>query len=521
MRKVLFAIVMIVSLSWITSAAAADLTIGTRTEPIIDPQFMYSTSNLNFSKHIFGMLVESDENGNAVPGLAESWKPLDQNTWEFKLRDAKCHDGKPFTAEDVKFSIERIPTIKNCPTPLTGTVKTIEKVEVVDPKTVKMTTKSPNPNLPMHLTEVPMVLKRAAEGAETSDFNSGKAAIGAGPYKFVQYLPGDKVVLERFADYWGPKPAWDKLTFKVISDDASRVAALLGNDVDFIDYVPPTQAEMLKKRDGIKVYARPSDRIIYLFVNVEADDLPAFTDAEGKALGKNPLRDKKVRKAIEMGINRDIIVDKVMKGLAQAESQTIPKGWYGYNPDIKNPAYDPAQAKKLLAEAGYPNGFGLTVYGPNDRYVNDSQICQAVGQMLSKIGLQVKVDTMPKSVFFTKTGPPNNEFTLGLLGWGNTPVSTDGLEGLIHSNSEKVGMGQYNAGGYANPEVDALIEKAAQTVDLKAREKLVQEASAKAMDDVALIPLHTQYSISAGTSGLDYTPRADEGTLATNVKPVK
>ena len=141
--------------------------------------------------------------------------------------------------------------------------------------------------------------------------------------------------------------------------------------------------------------------------------------------------------------------------------------------------------------------------------------------MLSKIGLQVKVDTMPKSVFFTKTGPPNNEFTLGLLGWGNTPVSTDGLEGLIHSNSEKVGMGQYNAGGYANPEVDALIEKAAQTVDLKAREKLVQEASAKAMDDVALIPLHTQYSISAGTSGLDYTPRADEGTLATNVKPVK
>ncbi len=126
----------------------------------------------------------------------------------------------------------------------------------------------------------------------------------------------------------------------------------MGKDVDFIDYVPPTQAEMLKKRDGIKVFARPSDRIIYLFVNVEADDMPAFTDAEGKALGKNPLRDKKVRKAIAMAINRQIIVDKVMKGLAQAETQTIPKGWYGYNPDIKNPAYDPAQAKKLLAESG-------------------------------------------------------------------------------------------------------------------------------------------------------------------------
>ncbi len=518
MRKVLFAIVMIMSLTWITCAAAAELTIGTRTEPSIDPHFMYTTSNLNFSKHIFGMLVESDENGNPVPGLAESWKPLDQNTWEFKLRDAKCHDGKPFTAEDVKFSIERIPNVKNSPTPLTGTVKSIASVEIVDPKTVKLITKSPNPNLPMHLTEVPMVVKRTADGAETSDFNSGKAAIGAGPYKFVEFLPGDKVMLERFDGYWGTKPAWDKVTFKVISDDAARVAALMGKDVDFIDYVPPTQAEMLKKRDGVEVFARASDRIIYLFVNVEADSLPAFTDAAGKELGKNPLRDKKVRKAIAMSINRQVIVDKVMKGLAQAETQTIPKGWYGYNPDIKNPAYDPAKAKALLAEAGYPDGFGITVYGPNDRYVNDSQICQAVGQMMSQAGLKVKVDTMPKSVFFTKTGPPNNEFTFGLLGWGNTPVSTDGMEGLIHSNSEKVGMGQYNAGGYANPEVDALIEKAARTVDMAAREKLVRQASALAMEDVALIPLHTQYSISAGRAGLTYTPRADEGTLAMNVK---
>ena len=216
----------------------------------------------------------------------------------------------------------------------------------------------------------------------------------------------------------------------------------MGGDVDFIDYVPPTQAEMLKKRPGIKVFARASDRIIYLFVNVEADSLPAFTDPEGNPLGKNPLRDKKVRKAIAMSINRQAIVDKVMKGLAQPETQTIPKGWYAFNSEIKNPAYDPAGAKKRLAEAGYPNGFGITVYGPNDRYVNDAQICQAVGQMMSRIGLKVKVDAMPKSVFFSKTGPPNNQFTFGLLGWGNTPVSTDGMEGLIHSNSEAVGMGQ-------------------------------------------------------------------------------
>ncbi len=517
MRKVLFAVMLIATLTWTIGAVAADLTIGTRTEPSIDPHFMYTTSNLNFSKHLFGMLVESDENGNPMPGLAESWKPVDEKTWEFKLRSANCHDGKPFTAEDVKFSIERIPMVKS-PTPLTGTVKTIASVEIVDAGTVRLITKSPNPNLPLHLTEVPMVVKRAAEGAETQDFNSGKAAIGAGPYKLVKFTPGDKVLLERFGGYWGPKPTWDKVTFKVISDDASRVTALMGKDVDFIDYVPPTQAEMLKKRKGVKVFARASDRIIYLFVNVEADSLPAFTDADGKPLGKNPLRDKKVRKAIAMSINRQAIVDKVMKGLAQPETQTIPKGWYAFNPEIKNPPYDPAGARKLLAEAGYPNGFGITVYGPNDRYVNDAQICQAVGQMMAGIGLKVNVDAMPKSVFFSKTGPPNNQFTFGLLGWGNTPVSTDGMEGLIHSNSEAVGMGQYNAGGYANAEVDALIEKAAKTVDFDARAKLIRKASAIAMEDVAMIPLHTQYSISAGRDGLSYTPRADEGTLATNVK---
>jgi peptide/nickel transport system substrate-binding protein len=295
----------------------------------------------------------------------------------------------------------------------------------------------------------------------------------------------------------------------------------MGKDVDFIDYVPPTQAEMLKKREGINVFARASDRIIYLFINVEADDLPAFTDAGGKPLGKNPLRDKNVRKAIAMSIDRQVIVKKVMKDLALAETQTIPKGWYGYNPDIKNPPYDPDQARKLLAEAGYPEGFGLTVYGPNDRYVNDSQICQAVGQMMSRIGLKVRVDTMPKSVFFSKVGPPNNQWSFGLLGWGNTPVSTDSLEGLIHSNAEAVKMGQYNAGGYARPEVDALIEKAAMTVDFEAREKLIQQASALAMEDVCMIPLHTQFSISAGRPGLEYTPRADEGTLAVNIKAAR
>ena len=158
-----------------------------------------------------------------------------------------------------------------------------------------------------------------------------------------------------------------------------------------------------------------------------------------------------MRKAISMAINRDAIASKVMEGLAAPAGQTVPEGWFGYNPDLKVEPYNPEGAKQLLADAGYPDGFGLTIHGPNDRYVNDSEICQAVGQMLARIGLDIKVDTMPKSVFFSKVRVPNVEFSFGLLGRGNSPYPASGHIGLLHSYNKDKGSGAYNRAGYANP----------------------------------------------------------------------
>ncbi len=499
------------------NASAEDLVIGARAEPAIDPHFSYLSTNLAYARHIFGVLVQSDENSNLKPGLATSWKALDDTTWEFKLRKGvKFHDGSPFTAKDVLFSIKRIPEVPNSPNPFTGVIRSIKSTKVVNDYTIQFKTKEINPFLPKNLSEVIIVSEKAAKGASTAGFNSGKATIGTGPYKFVKYVSGDRLILQRYNGYWGEKPVWKNLTFKIISDDAARVAALMGGDVDLIDFVPPVQVAALEKRSNLKVFKRSSDRIIYLFVNVEADTSPYLTDLKGNPLPENPLRNPLVRYAISAGINRDAIVSRVMDGLATAESQTIPSGWFGYNDDLKNPEYDPKFAKQLLAKAGYPNGFGITVHGPNDRYVNDAKICQAVGQMLSRIGLKVKVDTMPKAVFFPKLGPPGTELAFGLLGWGNSPLESDGLVGLMHTYSKEKGMGQYNAGGYGNPAFDRLIEKALVTVDAKKRDQMEQQASKIAMEDFALIPLHTQYTIAAARRGIKFTPRADESTLAMN-----
>ena len=228
-----------------------------------------------------------------------------------------------------------------------------------------------------------------------------------------------------------------------------------------------------------------------------------------------------MRKAISMAINRDAIASKVMEGLAAPAGQTVPEGWFGYNPDLKVDPYDPEGAKQLLADAGYPDGFGLTIHGPNDRYVNGSKICQAVGQMLARIGLAIKVDTMPKSVFFSKVRVPNVEFSFGLLGWGNSPYPASGHIGLLHSYDKDKGSGAYNRAGYANPAYDAAIQEAVSTVDDAERERREQAALRIAMDDVALVPMHVQFTIAATRKGLDFVPRADESTFAMNARPVQ
>ena len=506
----------------ITVSHAATLTIGSRATPTLDPHFLFLTTNVAYNQHIYGLLVAKDGDARPIPGLATSWNAIDDTTWEFKLRKGvKFHDGSEFTAEDVVFSIERIPNVPNNPNPYTGTIRTIVKMEVVDPHTIRFKTDGVNPYLPDDFGEVIIASKKHGKGASTADFNSGKAAIGTGPFKVVEHVHGERLVLERFDDYWGEKPAWDRVVFKIISDDAARVAALLGGDVDMIDFVPPTDVGHLDSNPDVTVFKRPSDRIIYFFANQRSGASPYLTDKSGKPLDKNPLQDLRVRKAISKALDRQAIYSVVMEGLAAPAGQTVPEGWFGYNPALGVEPYDPDGAKELLASAGYPDGFGLTIHGPNNRYVNDAKLCQAAGQMLARIGIDVKVDTMPKAVFFPKIRVPNVEFSFGLLGWGNSPYPASGHIGLMHTYNKDKGLGTYNRSGYSNAEYDAAIEKAVATVDDAERESLEQKAVMIAMDDLAVIPLHVQFTIAAARKGIDFSPRADEAVFAMNAKPVK
>ncbi len=498
---------------------AADLRVGMKLEPSsIDPHYHNLTPNNSFARHIFDRLVHTNEKQQLGPGLAVSWKPLSDTVWEFKLRQGvKFHDGSPFTADDVLFTFERAPNVEASPSSF-GTYTKGKTLTKVDDHTIHITTERPYPLMPNDVANINIISKKNGEGAKTGDYNSGKAAIGTGPYKFVEWVPGDRLVLEKNPDYWGEKAAFDHVVIKPINSDPTRVAALLAGDVDMIDLVPTADIAHLKTNPEVVLSQGVSNRVIYLHLDHDRDDSPFVTGTGGK----NPLKDVRVRKAISKAINRPAIVEKVMEGIAIPAGQLLPEGFFGVSPNLKAEAYDPEGAKKLLAEAGWGGGFGLTLHGPNDRYINDDKIAQAIGQMLTRVGIEAKIETMPRSVYFSRAsrGGPNKtpEFSFILVGWGaGTGEASSPLKSLLHTYDKARGFGASNRGRYSNPEVDKIIEDALATVDDAKREKLLQKATEIAINDLGIIPLHYQVNTWATRPGLAYVPRTDEETLLMNV----
>jgi peptide/nickel transport system substrate-binding protein len=358
-----------------------------------------------------------------------------------------------------------------------------------------------------------IVSKKTAAGATTEDFSSGKAMNGTGPFKFVRFQRGDRVELARNDDYWRPKPAWTKVTFRIIPSDPSRVAALLAGDVDAIENVPTADYAKIKTNPKFQTYTKVSSRIIFFHVDQFRDRSPFVFDKNGKPLDRNPLKDLRVRQAISKAIDRNAIKDRLMEGLAQPSSNLVPAPMFGHVPALKPDSYDPNAAKKLLAEAGYPNGFAMTIHGPNDRYVNDDQIMQTVAQMLTRVGVQTKVETMPMNVYLGRAR--KLEFSFALLGWApGTGEATSPLRAHLASYIPAKGWGEFAWGRYSNPKVDDLLDLALSTVDDKQREKLVQEAVTIAMTDLGIIPIHHQINVWATRKGITYRPRADEYTFA-------
>ena len=507
-------------------AGAQEIRMGVASEPTsMDPHFHNLSPNNSMLTHIFDSLVEQDEKQRLVPGLAESWQPIDSTTWEFKLRKGvRFHDGTPFTADDVLFTFERAPNVEGSPSSF-GIYTRGKTVVKVDDHTVHIKTAAPYPLMPNDVSQVFIVSRKNSAGAKTPDFNSGKASIGTGPYRFAEYAPGNRIVVQRNKLYWGPLPPWDKVTFRPIKSDPSRVAALLAGDVDIIDEVPSTDMERLKKDSRVTISQTVSNRIIYLHLDHFRDDSPFVRAKDGGPI-KNPLRDRRVRLAISKALDRDLIVSRVMEGVAIKAGQLLPEGFFGVSAKLKPLAFDPDGAKKLLAEAGVPNGFRITVHGPNDRYPNDAKIAEAVGQMLSRIGIDTQVVTMTSSVFFREasTGSPDKgpKFSFILVGWGSgTGEASSPLKSLLATFNRDKGMGASNRGRYSNSEVDKLIDDALATVDDPKRSQLLARATEVAVEDVGIIPLHYQVNTWAMRKGFAYQPRTDEYTLATGVFKAK
>jgi peptide/nickel transport system substrate-binding protein len=487
----------------------------------LDPHYHQLSPNNAVSDMIFDKLVGTDAAARNIPGLALSWSATGPTTWEFKLRpDVKFHNGNAFTAEDVVFTINRLPNVPNSPSSYAAYARPIERMEIVDPLTIRFHTREPYPLLPLDMTNVRILDAETHANATTEDFNNGRAAIGTGPFRVVEHRNGDRIEFARNDNYWGEKPAFERVNYRMVTNDATRTASLLSGDLDIIDQVPTSDLARLRRDPNMHVAEIVGLRLIFLgldHLRGPNENSPQITDNDGRPLGRNPLADVRVRRALSMAIDRRAITERVMEGAATPAGQFLPPGTFSHVPDVQAPEYNADAARRLLAEAGYPNGFRITLSGPNDRYINDSRIIQAVGQMWTRIGVRTAVEAQTWSTFVGRAG--RQEFSSFLIGWGSNPDGSHPLRNIIGTVSRERGWGASNRGRYSNAEIDGLLTQALVELDEEKREQLLIRAQRIAAEDVAVIPLHIQTNIWAMRRGFTHTARVDELTRAQDTRP--
>ncbi|MBO1079923.1 ABC transporter substrate-binding protein [Roseomonas haemaphysalidis] len=483
----------------------------------LDPHFQSNAPNNAVNSHIFDALVTNDAKSGSRPGLATSWQALDDTHWEFRLRpDVLFTDGTAFTAEDAIASIRRANDLPSTSSFRTYT-RSIKAMTAPDPLTLRIETSGPDPLLPNSLSRI-RIISADHKDAPTTEFNNGNAAIGTGPLVLKEYVPGSHLRLSRNDSWWGGRLPWNEVVLRVVTDDGARLAALLSGDLELIEAVASQGVQRVRQNSRFHLIRGISSRFVYFAMDQKRDVTPFVTGHDGKPLDKNPLRDLRVRQALSMAVNRQALVERVMEGDAVIASQFLPKGGAGTSDKLEPVAFDAARAKALLAEAGYPDGFRMTIHGPNDRYVNDSKIVQAVAQMFTRIGVQTQAEVMPWSVYSGKN--PQGEFSMSLSAWGvNTGETSNPLKALVATYDRAAGMGASNSGRYSNPALDKLVQQALLTMDEAARNALLAQASEIAFTDCALLPLHHEVSVWAARSGITYETRADQYTLATGISP--
>ena len=351
----------------------------------------------------------------------------------------------------------------------------------------------------------------------TQDFNSGKAAIGTGPYELVEWKNGEQLVLKRFEQYWGPKPTWAKVTERVIAKDPTRLAALLSGQVDAIDAVPSADLARIKNDGKFSLFRGPAALVHYIALDSARDVSPFVTAKDGKPLDRNPLKDIRVRKALSLAINRALIVQRIMDGSGIPASQLLGEQFPGSLKGLKADPFDLIKAQALLKEAGWKDGFRIVLHATNDRYPNDASVAQAIAQMWTRLGLKAEVETLPGSLFFSRAS--KQDFSAFAAQYG-AEEAANSLRALIATTTPTKGFGTANRTRYSNTVVDQLLGDALQTMDDERRDELLGRAIRFAMNDQPLILVFYPIFDFAAKKGMLVTPRAQRRFNALMIRPV-
>ncbi len=484
----------------------------------LDPYTLNETTTNAHLGHVYEGLTSRGKDLKIGPGLAERWETPEPNRWRFYLRKGvKFHDGSDFTADDVIFSSERVrATGSNFATRVPKGSKFVK----VDDHTIDVMLETPNPILIAQWDTWYILPKKWLEAngsaaptpaAATTPSYVSLNANGTGPFKIESHQPGVKTVFKPNPGWWQkPEHNLTEIIFTPIPNDATRVAALLSGEVDVIEPVPVQDIQRVNSSEGVQVLAGPELRTIFLGFDQIRDEL-----LESNVKGKNPFKDIRVRQAFNMAVDKETIKARVMRGLSTPSALMIAPELVPWPKDFVSPKFDAEAAKKLLADAGYPNGFEVGMDCPNDRYVNDGQICQAVVGMLARIGVKVNLNAQPKAQYFAKvlkSGGYKTSFYL--LGW--TPGTFDSHNVLydIHGcRAEGTPRGETNLGGYCNPKVDELTDKVLGEADTAKRNALIKEAFTITTADFAYLPLHQQALAWGVSKKVKLSQRADNSVL--------
>ena len=459
----------------------------------MDPHSLNESLQLSVTGNVYEPLVGRNKDLSLTPMLATSWKQTSPTVWRFELRKGvQFHDGTPFTADDVVFSLARTQVEGSDMKSYTNDFKEVRKI---DSHTVEIETKTPFPILPDVLSLVYIMSKKWCETNQATvpvdrrkgvENTASFKANGTGPFRVRERQPNVRTVFTRNGSYWGKiEGNVTEVVFTPIGNDATRVAALLSGEVDVMEPVPVQDIDRVNSSANTRAITGPELRTIFLGMDQKRDEL-LYSNVKGK----NPFKDKRVRQAFYQAIDIEGIKKTVMRGASNPSAQLVGPGINGFQPEMKRLPYDVEAAKKLMAEAGYPNGFEVSMNCPNDRYVNDGRICQTVAANLSRINVKINLQAETKGTYFPKVLRRDTSFYM--LGW--TPATYDAhnvMNAIMRCVDDK-GAGQFNLGAYCNPKVDELTLKVQAETDKDKRNAYIKEAFDLHAADVGHIPLHQQ-----------------------------